>query len=61
MVTDTVNSGNGTVISGFDATDSRTYTFNAIAPADVDVTVSIGADVAQDIAGNGNTASTPTY
>ena len=56
-VTDTVNSGSGTVISGFDATDSRTYTFNAIAPADVNVTVSIAAGVAHDSAGNGNTAS----
>ena len=56
-VTDTVISGSGTVISGFDATDSRTYTFNAIAPADVNVTVSIAAGVAHDSAGNGNTAS----
>ena len=56
-VTDTVNSGSGTVISGFDATDSRTYTFNAIAPADVNVTVSIAAGVAYDGAGNGNTVS----
>ncbi len=56
-VTDTVISGSGTVISGFDATDSRTYTFNAISPADVNVTVSIAAGVAHDGAGNGNIAS----
>ena len=57
-VTDTSNLGTtATVISGFSATDSRTYTFNATAYADVNVTVSIAAGVAHDSAGNGNTAS----
>ena len=57
-VTGTVISGSGAVISGFDASaDNRTYTFNAIAPADVNVTVSIAAGVAYDGAGNGNTVS----
>ena len=58
-VTGTAISGSATatVISGFSATDSRTYTFNVEATSDGNVIVSIDADVAQDIAGNGNTAS----
>ena len=58
-VTGTAISGSATatVISGFSATDSRTYTFNVEATTDGNVTVSIAAGVAQDSAGNGNTAS----
>ena len=58
-VTGTAISGSATatVISGFSATDSRTYTFNVEATSDGSVIVSIAAGVAQDIAGNGNVAS----
>ena len=55
-VTGTANLGSPAVTI-FSAIDSRTYTFNVVATSDGNVRVSIDADVAQDIAGNGNTAS----
>ena len=55
-VTGTANLGSPSV-TNFSVIDSRTYTFNVEAISDGSVTVSIAAGVAQDSAGNGNTAS----
>ncbi len=56
-VTGTVNGGSATVVDGFFATNSRTFSFNISGNSDRTVMVSIDAGVAQDIAGNGNTVS----
>lgn len=49
--------GNG-VASNFVAVDAKTYTFNITPSSDGSVTVDIAGGVAQDLAGNGNTAAT---
>ena len=50
--------GSATAISGFSASaDNSTFTFNVVATTDGSVTVSIAAEAAHDIAGNGNIAS----
>ena len=57
-VTGTANLGSATAISGFSASaDNSTFTFNVVATSDGSVTVSIAAEAAHDIAGNGNIAS----
>ncbi|MBO2010825.1 FG-GAP-like repeat-containing protein [Hymenobacter negativus] len=48
---------NGT-ISGFTAVNGTTYTFNVTPVGSGLVTVNVAANVAQDVAGNGNTAAT---
>ena len=49
---------NGTA-SNFATVDGHTYTFEVTPTADGDVTVSVAAAVATDLAGNANTAATP--
>ncbi|AZI27898.1 hypothetical protein EA772_01985, partial [Pedobacter sp. G11] len=57
FVTGDITSGNST-ISGFSGSGT-TYTFNATPTANGAVTMNIAANVAQDAAGNGNTAASP--
>ena len=57
MVTGTANVGSPAVTSFSASADNRTYTFNVVVTTDGSAIVSIDAEVAQDIAGNGNTAS----
>ncbi|WP_324679137.1 malectin domain-containing carbohydrate-binding protein [Hymenobacter sp. GOD-10R] len=54
-----VSVNNGTVTDFSSGGSGRTYTFNVTPAASGTVTVNIAANVAQDAAGNGNTAATP--